>query len=343
LFISSIFLVIYNNKFKKVELAAKKQLIYNISETLFFIILNTFLIAISGLNYSPYKITFCFIMISVIIQHGFKSGIIVSIFCSMIIFSIDLIEDHNRPNPSLQIDIILVGSYLTIAWLVGYYSEKKHRLNMLEQQLVLQEVNILETKENHLEVRKIWHDTYNHLNNISLLLKNNKVNECIEFIEKYTNTLNDISLKVNSGNIFIDALISRTINECENENIVFVQNIILPEEIQIDNVDICIIIGNALDNAIEACKKISTGTREITIQIKMLKNYIVIDIKNTICANPFSKTGTLYTDKQDKIRHGLGLLNIKNIVNKYSGELSLTHEEDLFIFNAILKNISVSY
>jgi diguanylate cyclase (GGDEF)-like protein/putative nucleotidyltransferase with HDIG domain len=71
-------------------------------------------------------------MISVIIQHGVRFGVIVSAVCSSIILCIDLITSSTKPNPSFQIDLILVGAYLTIAWLVGYYRsvEEQYSLKM---------------------------------------------------------------------------------------------------------------------------------------------------------------------------------------------------------------------
>ena len=133
MFVLSVFLVrYYQNRFVKITLESKKQVIYDIIEISIFIILNTSLILVSGLHKSPYKIIFFFIMISVIIQHGVRYGVIVSAICSSIILVIDLLADHNKPNPSFQIDLILVGAYLTIAWLVGYYRsvEEQYSLKM---------------------------------------------------------------------------------------------------------------------------------------------------------------------------------------------------------------------
>ena len=133
LFMFLMFLVTYYQKrFIKGNYTTDKQIIYDIVEIYFFILLDTILIIMSGLNQSPYKIIFLFIMISVTIQHGVRYGIIVSSICSAIILSIDLIAVPVRPNPYFQIDLMLCGVCIMTTWLLGYYRsvEMEYSLKM---------------------------------------------------------------------------------------------------------------------------------------------------------------------------------------------------------------------
>jgi sensor histidine kinase YesM len=241
--------------------------------------------------------------------------------------------------------VLLLLGYIVISLITIYIydrsirnSEDKLKLELLNNQLSYQESNITEIKENHIEIRKIWHDVYNHLNNIALLLKNHNVDECVEFIENYTQTINEINIKINSGNIFVDALISRKSFECANNSIEFSSDILLLNEIKINNIDLCILIGNALDNAIEASVRLDLVDRKIKVQIKMLNDYILINITNTVSENALLKNSNLDTIKSDKKRHGFGMINMNSIVKKYDGELKLSCEKNEFVFNAILKN-----
>ncbi len=111
----------YQNRFIKDTYSSKKRILYDITETLLFICLDTFLVAFSGLNQSPFKSIFLFIMLSVTIQFGLRYGLIVSALSSFIIITIDVIAVPLRPNPFLQIDFMLFGAYFIITWLVGYY------------------------------------------------------------------------------------------------------------------------------------------------------------------------------------------------------------------------------
>ncbi len=133
LFIFSIILVLYYRKrYINSAFGTKKQMIYDVLEVLFFLILDTALVTFTGMNLSPYKIIFLFIMISVTIQHGVTYGIIVSSVCSVIILAIDLIAVPIRPNPYFQIDLMLCGVYIMTTWLIGYYRsvEMEYSLKM---------------------------------------------------------------------------------------------------------------------------------------------------------------------------------------------------------------------
>lgn len=122
LFILLLFLAeYYKKRYNEKNLENKKYIVYDVTETVIFLLLDTLLILLSGANESPYKIIFFFIMISVTIQHGVKYGLIVSAASSAIVLAIDLIKAPVKPNTFFQIDLILVGSFLIVTWLVGYY------------------------------------------------------------------------------------------------------------------------------------------------------------------------------------------------------------------------------
>jgi diguanylate cyclase (GGDEF)-like protein len=122
LFVLSIVIVLYYRKrFMSAENDSKKQKLYDAVELVAFILLYTFLMLMSGSYDSRYKIIYLFIMISATIQHVPKQGIIVSAVCCSIILGIDLAYVQAKPNPYFQTDLILVGIFLTITWLIGHY------------------------------------------------------------------------------------------------------------------------------------------------------------------------------------------------------------------------------
>jgi len=132
LILSIILVTYYRKRYINSVFETNKQIIYDIVEIYTFVFLDTILILVSGMNLSPYKIIFLFIMISVTIQHGVRYGIIVSSICSAIILAIDLIAVPIRPNPYFQIDLILCGVYIMTTWLLGYYRsvEMEYSLKM---------------------------------------------------------------------------------------------------------------------------------------------------------------------------------------------------------------------
>lgn len=128
---SLLFIKYYQQRFSSLNrLDKKKKYIYDVVETSFLIFVGVALVIFTGKNNSPYKIIFLFVMISVTIQHGVKYGIIVSSVCSVFVLAVDVIADPVKPNASLQIDIILVGAFLMITWLVGYYRDVEAQFSL---------------------------------------------------------------------------------------------------------------------------------------------------------------------------------------------------------------------
>ena len=277
---------------------------------------------------------------------------IVFIILSNILISLTILRNYFESDMEMrheQLIILLIG-YLTVSLILLFVfdrsmrnTEYKYKVVLLNKQLAFQEDSIHELKDNHLEIRKIWHDVSNNLNNIAILTRNGKLKESTELIESYTKTINDIKIKINSGNVFVDALVSKKLRTCKENNIAFRYDILLSEKLLIDDVALTIILENGLNNAIEACLKEPEEEREITLKIKMANGYIFINIQNPTGANPKIVGGRVETTKKDKTRHGLGLQTVRSIAERYDGELKVYCENGIFTFDAALKNMPIKH
>lgn len=119
--LSILLIQFYQSRYINLKFNSRNKLIYDVFEIFIFLLLDTLLVLFSGLYDSPYKIIFLFIMLTVTIQHGVRYGLIVATVSSVIILSIDIITAPVKPNPYLQIDLILCGIFIMMTWLVGYY------------------------------------------------------------------------------------------------------------------------------------------------------------------------------------------------------------------------------
>jgi diguanylate cyclase (GGDEF)-like protein len=119
--LSILLIYFYQSRYINPNFKSRNRQIYDVVETIAFLLVDTLLILFSGLYDSPYKIIFLFIMLTVTIQHGVRYGLIVASISSAIILSIDIISVPVKPNPYLQIDLILCGIFIMLTWLVGYY------------------------------------------------------------------------------------------------------------------------------------------------------------------------------------------------------------------------------
>ena len=114
-------------------------------------------------------------------------------------------------------------------------------------------------------------------------------------------------------------------------------DVVLPKDMNIQMIDLCTIIANGIDNAIEACEKIPLAeNRKIEIAGIYNKGYFIFDITNKTLGHVEVKNNTVKTTKEDGGKHGYGLWNIKNSVDKYKGELNLVYKENRFKFEVII-------
>ena len=122
-------------------------------------------------------------------------------------------------------------------------------------------------------------------------------------------------------------------------NIKLETSIFLEKHNEIEEIEMCIVLGNLLDNSIEACEKIPTGY-ERTIQLKIIQveEYLSIYIKNSIFDGIKLEEDKIQTTKADKLFHGFGLENINEIVDKYNGHMDYEQVENTFIVKVLLQN-----
>jgi hypothetical protein len=233
----------------------------------------------------------------------------------------------------------LICSLLTIIISDKLLKENKLREKelLLKHQFDMQAKHYKNLQKQFENTRLFKHDLNNHLICIKNLMDNNDITNSEKYLEKITKSVESLNLKVSTGNPFADAVISEKYNICINKNIKFKCNVKIQKNLAIDPFDLCVLLANALDNAIEACEKITEKSISKYIHIKTIlnKSFIIFEIKNSTqgCLNK----NKLSTDKIDDINHGLGLLNIKNTADKYFGTTYIETSKNMFILNIMLQ------
>lgn len=148
---------------------------------------------------------------------------------------------------------------------------------------------------------------------------------------RYLDTLDQrfgIGVQVlDTGNSALDAIVSTKQTLAESKGIAFQANIQIAEHFPIEPVDACMIFGNALDNAIEACERLDGGEKHITLTLIQQDETLFCKIVNSA---PPGQHHDLQTSKRDKDAHGLGLLNIKDALARYDVEPTITWAEGTF-------------
>ncbi|MFA9377724.1 MAG: ATP-binding protein [Lachnotalea sp.] len=198
-------------------------------------------------------------------------------------------------------------------------------------------------EEENLNIRKMYHDIKNHLLVIQGLKEANTdlyeayIQDCLIAVEGY-NEFYD------TGSKLADIILYEKCNMAKTNHIetrIMVQKDSLND---IEMLDLCAILTNSFDNAVEACKKCH---EERHIQVKTIKNEaaLIITFKNNYETEPImTKQGELMTDKKNKAEHGVGMQSIKMAAKKYNGnvEISLDREKKEFLLIIMIPNSFVT-
>lgn len=213
-----------------------------------------------------------------------------------------------------------------------YFSD----INKLLEKQVKTQINYYEDRERtYAEIRRFKHDYINHINCIRSMLKAERYDEISEYLGNITDMLPASKLSFNTGNFISDAILSDKQNSVKEENITIEFDGTIPTSI--NEADLCIILGNAIDNAIEACLALD-GEKQITIYGGFSHSYFILTI-----SNPTEKIENFnifpFTTKSNKSEHGFGLLNIKSVVDKYNGYMKIDNGDNVFTLSLTFNSI----
>ncbi|QSX07343.1 GHKL domain-containing protein [Sedimentibacter sp. zth1] len=172
------------------------------------------------------------------------------------------------------------------------------------------------------------HDYHTHIQTVKAYLALNQIKEANNFLQELEQDLVKVDSYVKSGNLMLDAILNSKISLADNKNIYVKCKANLPENISISDIDLCVILGNILDNAIEACEKIDENKRFIRIYISTLKNQLYISVQNSAKEELGFNEKNYITTKRGN--HGLGMKRVKILVDKYEGYLNLQNEPGIF-------------
>lgn len=204
----------------------------------------------------------------------------------------------------------------------NYY---KRQSDNLEKQFQVQAEYYSSLAKSNFELRQFRHDYNNMKIGISELIKEGKNKDALNMLDYCDNQLlSAISIcKFDTGNNIVDALLTDKQAKANAYNTqLFFKGAISNK---INPTDLCVIFGNALDNAIEACEKIkSYESKAIQINCECTGGFMFLTIKNPVSKDIFIHNNTILTSKEDKKSHGFGLLSINQVTKKYDGNLSLS-------------------
>ncbi len=262
--------------------------------------------------------------------------------CLNIVIGSIISEDITTVKNTIIVSLLFMIVFLVLSIIfIKYYSDEKQRKNnykMAEYQKNILEKNYLSLNEMYKTNARNMHDYRNHILVLQGLIRSKKYENAEEYLEElYTEINKDRLIITYTGVEIVDAVLNVKANDAAKNKIKMDVNASYPNDSRIKQTDICAILGNLIDNAIEACLKIDDkNMRLVMVRISYSNNIVFIKIKNSVLNNPFDETITLKTTKEDKQAHGLGLTIVKNALEKYSGDLLQSFVDDMFVTEVIL-------
>ena len=226
--------------------------------------------------------------------------------------------------------LTLIATIFAIA-ISSKHQNEKRTVELMKLSGQMMEKNYSEIHKSHEIIRQQVHDFKNHLRAIDGMAEaDSKVKE---YTQKLLASSYSSARLCNCGNDIIDSIINCKEAEANEKCIQFEYSIDLSDTLNIEPIDICAILANQIDNAIEACEKIDNAdNRRISINIFRKESFAFFTVKNTVSEDPFNKKHELITTKNnDKGLHGFGLRIIRETAEKYNGTANNRYEDGCFI------------
>ena len=250
----------------------------------------------------------------------------------------------NKSNSLAGMPAIILSAAVTLSLIADIIAFKQYVISLdmaqievenkaLEYQNQLNLNYFSELKENETELRKIKHDISGCLKTMKEIIYTEKDTEKAQhFFDELSMTLGNITTGFYCKNSLINAIIISKSKICDKQGIRLSAEIKIPEALNISDTDICRILVNMLDNAIEANEK-EDKNKFIDLSIKENDGFIYLSTRN-----PFSGENIGSTTKENKKEHGYGLRILNDIAQKYNGYTKTAADKNVIFILIVLKN-----
>ncbi len=179
------------------------------------------------------------------------------------------------------------------------------------------------------------HDYHNHIQVLKANMSLAQYAQASDYLDRLEQDLAEVDQVLKTGNVMVDAILNSKLSMIQERHIAVDATAIVPEDIAVSGIDLSILIGNLLDNAMEACMEIpEESERFIRIYVDIIKKQLYISVTNSMKGKAARAGEHFLSRKQGN--HGFGLLRIDNIVSKYHGYLNRQTENGVFATEVML-------
>lgn len=194
----------------------------------------------------------------------------------------------------------------------------------LEGRLRGQHAYLEETKKRNEQYRMFQHDINNHFLVLSGLIRERKYEEAENYFDKLHGSADSLLIGVETGNPIIDILLQEKVSFAESNGIEVEYDVQIPPDCGVEDMDLCMILANALDNAIHACREVTGTQPKLSVKVRRRYHFLIIEVVNTV------------VQVQGRLEYGTGLNNIRYTAEKYEGTMEIENSGGEFWLTVLL-------
>lgn len=251
-------------------------------------------------------------------------GQLFSIFAEALLLQLSIYE-----NISAFYIAIYSACLLYINLVICFYTEtiktaynERHMRELAEQQLQIQVSYYEKEQQARDATRVLWHDIKKYTNATQDLFQHGDMENAVQSLQQATTALSEIHQTVDVGNAVVNGILERALEQVQNQGISLDFDVWVSDQLPISAVDLYIIMGNTIDNAIEACQQVPAADfPTISLTLRQQNHTLFYAIDNPIPAKRGKKPGDV---------HGYGIRNVKNCVAKYHGTTTVSKQDGVF-------------
>ena len=217
---------------------------------------------------------------------------------------------------------------------MGIFSKRRDKkLAAYQQELI--ETHYQEVDNMYRQMRGWRHDYRNHIQTMKAYAAEENWDAICRYLELLDEDLTTVDTVIQTGNAMTDAILNSKISLARSKEIQVIADADIPIKLNSSEIDLCCIIGNLFDNAIEACMQLPKEKRLIRIYMDMKNTQLYISFTNFTAGKKLKKQGNLFKSTKGE-GHGLGLIRIDTIVNRLDGYISRNSEDGAFTTEILL-------
>lgn len=210
------------------------------------------------------------------------------------------------------------------------------RIAAYQRELI--ETHYQEVENMYRQIRGWRHDYRNHIQMMKVLAANGDMNGIKEYLDKLDTDLNTVDTVVKTGNAMADAILNSKISLAKSKKITVHVDAHIPVKLKMSELDLCCILGNLFDNAIEASMELPENQRMIRVYMDMKNTQLYISFTNFTAGKKMTKVGKIFRSTKGK-DHGFGLIRMDHIIERLDGYLSRNSEDGAFTTEILIPQV----